>query len=108
MANIAIQTNVDMARAVLAMNRNPVLIQQLVTAYPRGPFAVEAVLKDAEKKIQTRQRKRLDSQPEPTINNSGSMDNKSTAVAKARQAWIDAEPHEQPQRWREYQAAKKS
>lgn len=108
MAHIAHQSNVDIARATLAMNRNPALLDSLVKAYPRGQIAVMQVLQNAESKIQTRQRKPIDSQPEPTINNSGSIDNKSAAVAKARQAWIDAEPHEQPQRWKEYQAAKKS
>lgn len=108
MAHIAHQTDVDIARAVLALNRNPMLVDQLVKAYPRGPFAVEKVLKQAESKIQTRQRKPLDSEPEPTINNSGPIDKKSAAVAKAREAWMNAEPHEQPRRWQEYQAAKKS
>ena len=107
MANIANQRGLDIARAVLAMNRNPILVDQLVRAYSRGPFAVEEVLKRAESKIQTRQRKPLNSQPEPSINNSGPIDNKSATVAKARQAWVDAEPHDQPQRWREYQAAKR-
>lgn len=108
MSHIAHQTDVDIARAVLSLNRNPMLVDQLVKAYPRGPFAVEKVLKQAESKIQTRQRKPLDSQPEPTINNSGPIDKKSAAVAKAREAWMNAEPHQQPRLWQEYQAAKKS
>ena len=108
MAHIAVQTGVDIAKANLAINRNQALLDKLVKAYPKGPFAVAEVLKEAETKVQTRQRKPIDTQPEPNINNSGPIDNKSAAVAKAREAWINAEQHDQPRLWQEYQKAKKT
>lgn len=108
MAHIASQTGVDIAKANLAINRNQALMDKLVKAYPRGPFAVAEVLKEAESKVQTRQRKPIDTQPEPNINNSGPIDNKNAAVAKAREAWMNAEPQDQPRLWQAYQKAKKS
>lgn len=107
MAQIANQTGVDIAKANLAFNRNPALLNKLVNAYPRGPFAVADVLKEAESKVQTRQRKPIDTQPEPNINSSGPIDNKASAIAKAREAWMNAEPQHQARLWKEYQAAKK-
>lgn len=110
LAGLASQAGVDIAKANIAMNKVPGLLIELNQAAATGnQFAIAEVLKKAESKVQTRQRKPIDTQPEPNINSSGPIDNKSAAVAKARDAWKNAETaQEQQTRWREYQDLKKS
>lgn len=84
MSSIAKQKGVDIAKAILAMNKNPSLVNDLVNAaQSNNQFAIADVIEKSASKVQTRQRKPIDTKPEPTINSSGPIDNKSAAVAKA-------------------------
>lgn len=109
LANIAKQASVDIAKANVAMNKNPSLLMELNTAaQTNNQFAIADVLKKAASKVQTRQRKPIDTQPEPPINSSGPIDNKAAAVQKARDAWKnETNPVRQAALWQEYQQAKK-
>ena len=89
LANIAKQAGVDIAKANVAMNKIPSLLMELNTAaQSNNQFAIADVLKKAASKVQTRQRKPIDTQPEPSINSSGPIDNMANAVEKAKAAWI--------------------
>lgn len=88
-AMIAKQAGVDMAKANVALNKNPSLLNELSNACStNNQFAIADVLKKAALKVQTRQRKPIDTQPEPSINSSGPIDNMANAVEKAKAAWI--------------------
>ena len=110
LSNIAQQANIDIAKATVALNKNPGLLVELNQAAASGSqFAIADVLKKAESKVQTRQRKPIDTHPEPTINSSGPIDNKAKAVQKAFDSWKDeTNPHKKIQLWNNYQALKKS
>ncbi|MEL7287413.1 MAG: hypothetical protein AAGJ57_08225 [Pseudomonadota bacterium] len=84
------------------------MVKRLADAYgSQNPFAIADVLVEAQNKVQTRQRKPIDAQPEPTIQHGGPIDNSQKAIQKARDAWVNASPDERLQKWNEYQAAKK-
>ena len=87
LANIAKQAGVDIAKANVALNKNPSLLVEL-NQVGGNPFAVADVLKRAEAKVQLRQSKPINTQPEPTINSSGPIDNMAKAVENAKQAWM--------------------
>lgn len=87
-AMIAKQAGADIAKANVALNKNPSLLAELSQACTTGnQFAIAEVLKKAASKVQTRQRKPLDTQPEPTINSSGPIDNQVAKVEKLRKLW---------------------
>ena len=88
-AMIAKQAGADIAKANVALNKNPGLLAELSQACATGnQFAIADVLKKAAAKVQTRQRKPIDTQPEPSINSSGPIDNMANAIEKAKAAWI--------------------
>ena len=87
LANIAKQAGVDIAKANVALNKNPSLLVEL-NQVAGNPFAVADVLKRAEAKVQLRQSKPINTQPEPTINSSGPIDNMAQAIENAKQAWM--------------------
>ena len=105
LANIAKQAGVDIAKANVAMNKNPSLLMELNTAaQTNNQFAIADVLKKAASKVQTRQRKPIDTQPEPTINSSGPIDNAVKAIEKAKAQWMKSGSASD---YQAYQAAKK-
>ncbi|MCP3679377.1 MAG: hypothetical protein GY782_03565 [Gammaproteobacteria bacterium] len=110
LTNIAKQAGVNIANAKLGLSKNPRLLDDLnEAAGSNSPFAIAEVLRSAASKVQTRKRKPIDTQPEPTINSSGPIDNSTAAVQKARDAWRnETNPERQAVLWQQYQAAKKS
>ncbi|AUR85651.1 coil containing protein [Vibrio phage 1.079.O._10N.286.45.E9] len=106
-AMIAKQAGADIAKANVALNKNPTLLAELSQACTTGnQFAIADVLKKAAAKVQTRQRNPIDTQPEPTINSSGPIDNHAKAVDKARTDWVNASGSDKMQKWKQYQAIK--
>ncbi|CAH9011524.1 coil containing protein [Vibrio phage 199E37-1] len=106
-AMIAKQAGADIAKANVALNKNPTLLAELSQACSTGnQFAIADVLKKAAAKVQTRQRKPIDTQPEPSINSSGPIDNHAKSVDKARTDWVNAPAGEKMQKWKQYQAIK--
>ena len=90
-AMIAKQAGVDMAKANVALNKNPSLLAELSNACStNNQFAIADVLKKAASKVQTRQRKPIDTQPEPSINSSGPIDNAAKAIEKAKAQWMES------------------
>ena len=94
-----------MLRLNVALNKNPRLLAELSQACATGnQFAIADVLKKAAAKVQTRQRKPIDTQPEPSINSSGPIDNATKAVQKAKEQWMKSGSAAD---YQAYQAAKK-
>lgn len=87
LSNIAKQSGVDIAKAVMAMEKVPSLVGELDAA-GGNQFAIAKVLEKAANKVKTRSAKNIDTQPEPEINNSGPVNSNSAAVAKLRDAWV--------------------
>ena len=86
LAAIAHDAEVDIAKAMYAFGRQPALVQKLSQA--RTQVQMAKVLKEAAGKIQTRERKALDTKPTPTISGGGTIDNHASAVAKAKEQWM--------------------
>ena len=87
---IARQKGIDVAKAIAAFGMSAGLVDELGrAASTNNQFAIADVIDKAAKKIQPRQNKKIDTQPEPTINSGGPIDNSAKAVEKARQAWVE-------------------
>lgn len=106
LSSIGRQKGVDVAKAFVGLNKNPSLVRKLAEAYgSQNQFAMADILVEAQNKVQVRQRKPLDSQPEPTIQSGGRIDNLAKAVENAREAWIK---DGSVKNFQAYQAAKKA
>lgn len=86
LANIARQKKVDIAKVVVAMDKMPHILDSIIKA-GNNDFAVADILESAAGKVKTRDKKRIDSKPEPELNNSGPIDNSTKAVDKLYDAW---------------------
>ena len=105
-SRIAMQKGVDVAKAIAAFGMSESMVDELAKAASTGnQFAIADVIDKAAKRIQPRTSKKIDTQPEPTINSSGPIDNSAKAVEKARQAWID---NGTAANYNAYKAAKKA
>lgn len=103
LAAIAHDAEVDIAKAMYAFGRQPALVQKLSQA--RTQVQMAKVLKEAAGKIQTRERKALDTKPTPTISGGGAIDNTAKGVEKLRQQWSENPTSEN---FRLYSEAKKA
>jgi len=86
LSNIARQKKVDIAKVVVAMNKLPHILDDVLKA-GNNDIEVADILEKAANKVKTRDKKRIDSKPEPELNNSGSVDNSTAATAKAFKTW---------------------
>lgn len=86
LSNIARQKKVDIAKVVVAMNEMPHILDSIVKA-GNNDFAIADILETAAGKVKTRSKKRIDSKPEPELNNTGPIDNSSAATTKAFKTW---------------------
>lgn len=103
LANIAKQKGVDVAKAVMTIERIPSLLEEIKSA-GANQFLIGDILEKAANKVKTRTKKVIDTQPEPEINSTGAIDGGNEAVNKLRQAWV-ANPS--TKNYNAYQAAKK-
>lgn len=87
LSDIARHKKVDIAKAITAMNASPALIGELYAAN-NNPIIIGDILAKAAGKVKTRSHKPIDTQPEPSINNSGPIDNSAGTVAKLRAQWV--------------------
>jgi hypothetical protein len=87
LSNIAKQKKVDIAKVIVAMDKVPSILEDILKA-GANDFAVADILEAAASKVKTRDKKRIDSKPEPEINNSGPIDNSAATVEKLRKAWL--------------------
>lgn len=105
-SRIAMQKGIDVAKAIAAFGMSESMVDELAKAAgTNNQFAIADVIEKAAKRIQPRTSKKIDTQPEPTINSSGPIDNSAKAVEKARQAWID---NGTAANYNAYKAAKKA
>jgi hypothetical protein len=103
---IAKRRGIDIAKAEFALGKSPALFEKLKMA--RDNYDIEDVLKEASAKVQTRERKPIETTPTPDVRNSGPVGAKEKAVAAAREKWRNAPSNQQPALWQEYQRLKKS
>ena len=101
-ASVAKQKNIDAAKVIFAMSKSPKILDDLLAA-GNNAFAVADILTEAESKVKTRSKVKIDSKPEPEITNSGPIDNNNEVVKKARQKWVD---NPSQQNYKAYQAAR--
>lgn len=87
-ASISKQKNIDAAKVIFAMSKSPKILDDIIAA-GNNAFAVADILADAELKVKTRKKARIDSKPEPEVTNSGPIDSSNEAVKKARKQWVD-------------------
>lgn len=103
LSSIAMQSNVDIAKAFLAMDKIPSLIEEL-DRNATNPFAVSKILEKAASKVKTRNHKSIETKPEPQINNTGPVDNVNAEVDKLRKEWVK---NSTTANYKKYMAAKK-
>ena len=88
LSNVARQKGIDIAKVVMAMKVRPHILNDILKA-GSNDFKVADILEEAANKVKTREKKKIDSKPEPEINNSGPIDNSSAATDKLRKAWME-------------------
>ena len=77
--------DIDYAKAIYALDRIPSMQTKLAQA--QNDLAIAKVLKEAASKITVRQPSKIETQPEPTLSSSGSVDASNQAVLKAREVY---------------------
>ena len=87
-ASVAKQKNIDAAKVIFAISKNPNILDDIVAAGSNA-FLVADILTEAEKKVKTRAKVKIESTPEPELTNSGPIDSTNEAVKKARQNWVN-------------------
>lgn len=87
LSRIARLKNLDVAKVVVAMAEVPSILDDVIKA-GSNDILVADLLAGAEKKVKTRGKKKIDSKPEPEINNQGVIDNSAATVAKLKEAWV--------------------
>ena len=109
LSSIARQKGIDIAKVIVGLNKNPSLVRRINDAYlHQNPYALADVLVEAQNKVRLQAKKPLGTQPEPTIQNGGRIDNKAAAIAKAREEWVNAPEGQKLAKWNAYKAAKNS
>lgn len=97
---------IDSGKAEYMLGRNTAVVTELANA--KSQQQVKRILQREADKLKLRQKQKLDVKPEPSISSGGSVGNLDKQIEKARNAWRDAEPHNQAAAWQEYQQIKKS
>lgn len=98
----------DFAKAVIALSKVPGAYDGLKQSSKGGPVAVAKHIRTVAGKVKLAEAKKIDTQPEPNINSSGSVDNSTSQLAKAYKDWKEeTNQHKQLQKWNTYQALKK-
>ena len=92
--------NVSSARYMIA--RNPAVLDEIARC--RTPLGINRILKREASKLKTRAQQKLETQPEPSINSSGPIDNATKAAQKAKEQWMKSGSAAD---YQSYQAAKK-
>lgn len=104
-AQICHELDIDPAKVKYALGRFPDEASKLIEAVNTNPSARNTVLRKLEKKVQSRTKKKIDSEPEPKVKSNGAVNVGSEAEKKAKQVWLDDPSLENH---RKYRAAQKS
>lgn len=106
MRQIAHQSNVDIARAMVSLNNSEKLYQDLLNAYATGNvFNIKNVLQNAANNLDLKIVKKVDTLPTPDIQNSGPINDHNALVSNAKEKWMKSGSAKD---FQAYQAAKKA
>lgn len=97
--------DIDSGKAEYMLGRNPSVVAELASA--KSQPQLKRILKREADKLKLRQKQKIDTKPEVSIQSSGPVGSLDKQVQKARLAWQSAEPHNQAAAWQEYQRVKK-
>jgi hypothetical protein len=86
LSNIARKKGVDIAKVVVAMAKVPSILNDVIKAGDND-FKVADILQNAADKVKTREKKQIDSKPEPEINNQGVIDHSAATLDKLYKEW---------------------
>lgn len=87
MSDLARQKGVDIAKAIVAIDKRPSIIGELLQA-GTNQILMADIIEKAAGRVKTRSKKQIDSEPAPQITNKGPIDHSSAQVAKLREAWV--------------------
>lgn len=87
-AQFAHTYDVDPAKAYVAMDKMPHKVSELVK-YANNPAQIGRILRDLEKAVKVRERKPIDSKPEPSIKSNGQIEDINSRVQKAKDKWME-------------------
>lgn len=79
----------DFAKAVIGLSKVKGGYEGLKDAASKGDVAVARYVRQVAGKVKLAEAKKIDTQPEPEINSSGSIDNSNATVDKLRKQWKD-------------------
>lgn len=97
---------IDSGKVEYMLGRNPAVVREIANA--KSQPQIKKLLQREADKLKLRQPVKLGIKPEVSIPSSGPVGNTDKQIEKARNAWRDAEPHNQAAAWQEYQRVKKS
>ena len=97
--------DIDSGKAEYMIGRNPSVVAELASA--KSQPQLKRILKREAEKLKLRQKQKIDTKPEVSIQSSGPLGSLDKQLQKARLAWQNAEPHNQAAAWQEYQLVKK-
>ena len=92
LANIAQQKGIDIAKAVMTMERIPSLVEDIKRA-GNNQFMIGDILEKAANKVKTRTKKPITTQPEPEINNTGQVNVLIAEIKKAKEKYAETGSH---------------
>lgn len=87
LADAAMQSNVDIAKVVVAFEQMPTYLDRAIKV-AHQPIMLAKLLAEAESKVKTRSVTPNDTVPEPHIRTSGAIDTHNTQVQKLKETWI--------------------
>lgn len=89
MASFAHTYDVDPAKVFYALDKLPSKIDDLVKN-ANNPAQIGRILRDLEKAVKVRERKPIDSKPEPSIKSGGEINVLTAQVQKAKDKWMES------------------
>lgn len=87
MSDIARQKGVDVAKAIVAIDKRPSIIGELLRA-GSNQILIADILEQAAGRVKTRSKKQIDSEPVPKVTNRGPIDHSAAKIQKLREAWV--------------------
>ena len=89
-AAVCHEDDINTGKVNYALGKFPSFAKDLLEASNKNPAAVRTVLRKLEGKVQTRTRKKVNSEPEPKLKSNGAVNVGSEAEKKAMQDYIDS------------------
>lgn len=86
LSDVARFKKADIAKTIVAIDKKPEILQELIDAGDNQILVAEIVA-EAASKVKTRTKKAVDSEPEPSLHNKGPIDATAAQVEKLRDRW---------------------